>query len=249
MAENIYESDRLVREYLLFHYGEAEEILPWAGGPGDALGFAGRCVTELLDAATLPAHPRALDIGCAVGRSSFELARHCREVIGIDYSRAFIDAAETIREQGGLDYDYVIEGDRIARGTARVPSGVDASRISFEAGDAMELRGDLGSFDVVLAANLLCRLPEPRKFLARLPSLVLPGGQLLLTTPFTWLEDYTPRNSWIGGRGDVSSAEALTDLLSPHFELREQKDLPFLIREHVRKFQWSVAWGTRWVRK
>ena len=249
MAENIYESERLVREYLLFHYGEAEEILPWAGGPGDALGFAGRCVTELLDAAALPAHPRALDIGCAVGRSSFELARHCREVIGIDYSRAFIDAAETIREQGGRDYDYVIEGDRIARGTARVPSGVDASRISFEAGDAMELRGDLGSFDVVLAANLLCRLPEPRKFLARLPSLVLAGGQLLLTTPFTWLEDYTPRDSWIGGRGDVASAEALTDLLSPHFELREQKDLPFLIREHVRKFQWSVAWGTRWVRK
>jgi SAM-dependent methyltransferase len=111
------------------------------------------------------------------------------------------------------------------------------------------LRGDLGSFDVVLAANLLCRLPEPRKFLARLPSLVRPGGQLLLTTPFTWLDDYTPRDSWIGGRGDISSAEALTDLLSPHFELREQKDLPFLIREHVRKFQWSVAWGTRWVRK
>ena len=249
MAANIYESDRLVREYLLFHYGEPEQILPWACGPRDALGFAERCVTELLDAAALPSHSRALDIGCAVGRSSFELARYCREVIGIDYSRAFIDAAENIRKQGGLDYDYVIEGDRIAHGTAGVPSGVDTSRISFEVGDAMDLRGDLGSFDVVLAANLLCRLPEPRKFLARLPSLVLTGGQLLLTTPFTWMEDYTPPDSWIGGRGDISSAEALTDLLSPHFELREQKDLPFLIREHVRKFQWSVAWGTRWVRK
>jgi len=131
----------------------------------------------------------------------------------------------------------------------RLPQGADASRVAFEVGDAMALREDLGSFDVVLAANLLCRLPDPRKFLARLPSLVRTGGQLLLTTPFTWLKEYTPREHWIGGRGDASSADVLTDLLSPHFELRFQKDLPFLIRKHARKYQWSVAWGTRWVRK
>ena len=28
----------------------------------------------------------------------------------------------------------------------------------------------------VLAANLLCRLPDPQRFLARLPSLIKPGG-------------------------------------------------------------------------
>jgi hypothetical protein len=31
--------------------------------------------------------------------------------------------------------------------------------------------------------------------------------------------------------------------------LKLSKELPFLIREHARKYQWSVAWGTRWVRK
>lgn len=249
MAGNIYETDRLVREYLLFHYGTAEQMLPWPEGPSGALGFAGRCVSELLDTAALPAEARALDIGCAVGRSAFELARHCREVTGIDFSRAFIAAAETIRTQGAIDYEYLIEGERAERASAVLPDGIDPSRTSFEAGDAMALRDDLGSFDVVLAANLLCRLPDPRRFIERLPSLVRPGGQLLLTTPFTWLEDYTPREHWIGGRGDVSSADALTGLLSPHFELRMQKNLPFLIREHARKFQWSVAWGTRWLRK
>jgi len=249
VAGNIYESDRLVREYLLFHYGTADQILPWPNGPRDALGFAERCVSELLDAAALPQDARALDVGCAVGRSTFELARHCRAVIGIDYSRAFIDAAETIRVHGAIDYDYVVEGERTVHAAAAMPDDIDASRVSFEVGDAMALREDLGTFDVVLAANLLCRLPDPRKLIARLPSLVRSGGQLLLTTPFTWLEDYTPREHWIGGRGDVSSADALIGLLSPHFELRFQKDLPFLIREHARKFQWSVAWGTRWIRK
>lgn len=249
MAANIYESDRLVREYLLFHYGSAEENLPRSGGPREALGFAQRSVGDLLDVSILPPGARALDIGCAVGRSSFELARHCGEVTAIDYSRAFITAAESIRAKGTIDYDYVIEGERTARATAVRPGGVDPSRVSFEVGDAAALREDLGLFDVVLAANLLCRLPDPRRFLARLPSLVRPGGQLLLTTPFTWLEEYTPREHWIGGRGDVSSEEALTTLLSADFKLQAAKDLPFLIREHARKYQWSVAWGTRWLKK
>jgi hypothetical protein len=36
--------------------------------------------------------------------------------------------------------------------------------------------------------------------------------------------------------------------LSPHFVLELRLDMPFLIREHARKFQWSVALGTRWRR-
>ncbi len=249
MADNIYESDRLVREYLLFHYGTAEEILPWKNGPRAALGFATRCVRELLNSSSVGRDARALDLGCAVGRSSFELAGHCREVIGIDYSQAFIDAAEKIRTDGSIVYDYAIEGRRTASATAHLPQGLDASRVKFEAGNAMDLRADLGTFDVVLAANLLCRLPDPHVFLARVPQLVKPGGQLLLTTPFTWLEEFTPRDQWIGGRDDLESADELTRLLEPHFELKLSKDLPFLIREHARKFQWSVAWGTRWVRR
>ena len=73
------------------------------------------------------------------------------------------------------------------------------SNLSFEVGDACNLRDDLGAFDLVHAANLLCRLPNPQAFLARLNELVTPGGQLLLTTPFTWLEDFTPRENWLKG--------------------------------------------------
>jgi hypothetical protein len=37
--------------------------------------------------------------------------------------------------------------------------------------------------------------------------------------------------------------------LLPRFDHRLTKDLPFLIREHARKFQWSVAQATLWERK
>ena len=249
MAGNIYEEERLVREYLLFHYGDPEEVLPWKHGPREAAGFAARCVRELLNASAVGRDARALDIGCAVGRSTFELAGHCREVIGVDFYAAFIAAAEKIRTAGSLDYTLAVEGDRTEPATARVPPGADAARVRFEVGDAMDLRPDLGTFDVVLAANLLCRLPDPRVFLARVPDLVKTGGQLLLTTPFTWLAEFTPRGKWIGGTAEIESADELTRLLEPHFELKSSKEIPFLIREHARKYQWSVAWGTRWVRK
>ena len=248
MQDNIYESDRLVSEYLLFHYGSAREILPWPFGPTDALGFAVRCVGELLDPASLPENARALDAGCAVGRSTFELARHCREVAGLDRSRSFVEAATKLRDEGLLHYAFAIEGARKAPAVARRPEGVDPDRIRFVEGDAMDIPEDLGQFDVVLAANLLCRLPDPRKFIARLPSLVKPGGQLLLTTPFTWLEEFTPREKWIGGRDGAASADELAALLRPDFKLARQIELPFLIREHARKFQWSVALGARWVK-
>jgi putative 4-mercaptohistidine N1-methyltranferase len=249
LAGNIYESDRLVREYLLFHYGDPEEVLPWKHGPREALGFAARCVRELLNSSAVGRDARGLDVGCAVGRSTFELAGHCREVIGIDYSRTFVAAATKVREEQSVAYEYAVEGDRTGRSVARVPAGIDVSRVKFEVGDAMNLRADLGAFDVVLAANLLCRLPDPRVFLARVPDLVKPGGQLLLTTPFTWLAEFTPREKWIGGTAESESADELTRLLEPHFELKSTKEIPFLIREHARKYQWSVAWGTRWVRK
>lgn len=245
---NPYETERLVAEYLFFHYAGEDEVSGGHPVPREALHFPVRVVQELID----PARPSrtALDIGCAVGRSSFELARLAASVVGIDFSSAFVRAAETLQRDGSLSCSVVVEGERTMPFTARVPVGVDASRIRFETGDATALRPDLGRFDLVLAANLLCRLPEPRKFLQRLPELVSPGGQLLLTTPFSWLSEYTASDHWIGGTNATGpSWDALCAILEPHFELQLTKDLPFLIREHSRKFQYGVPLGSRWIRR
>ena len=137
--------------------------------------------------------------------------------------------------------------------TARVPAEIDAARLVFETGDAEALRTNLGTFDVLLMANLIDRLSRPQRCLERLPGLVKPGGQLIITSPYTWLEEFTPRECWLGGREFDGRArttrEGLQLALSADFELCGRKDLPFLIREHARKFQWSVAEATLWRRK
>jgi putative 4-mercaptohistidine N1-methyltranferase len=242
---NIYETPRLVAEYLLFHYGEDSDILPWDFGPAGALGFPRRSVSELIDPPGPVCGSRALDLGCAVGRSVYELAAHTDTVIGIDYSHAFIDYAERVRRGDDVPYLRADEGAMETLLEARRPAGSEPGRVSFEQGDAMNLRADLGSFDIVHAANLLCRLTRPALLLERLPDLVKPGGQLLLTTPCTWLSEFTPPENWPLG----STRDWLRDELGRDFDLEFEKDLPFLIREHARKYQWSVALGTRWRRR
>jgi len=253
MTSHFYESDRAVSEYLLFHYGSAEQVLPYDFGPSTALHFAVRCVTECLDIHRLPARARALDLGCAVGRSSFELARHCAQVIGIDYSERLIAAACHLQRQASLDFTYAEEGNLLISATVHVPPDADRQRVRFEHGDAEDLRPGIGAFDVVLMANLIDRLSQPRRCLERLPELVRRDGQLIITSPYTWLTEYTPKENWLGGferdGKRVKTLDTLQEILSPNFDFSFCKNLPFLIREHARKFQWTVAEATVWFRK
>lgn len=248
--DNTYESRDLLDQYLLFHYGSAEEILPYAFGPRAALDFPARCVTELFASPPPREHASALDIGCAVGRSSFELARFCRRVVAVDASQSFITAARTLAQKGFLEYQRAEEGIVRSRMVAAVPVDIDRSRVDFRVADALDLPTDFAGFDIVLACNLLCRLAEPGRLLKRLPDLVAPNGQLLITTPCSWLPEYTGQEHWLGGTQDnPSTFNTLKNLMSPDFELLNVRDMPFLIREHPRKYQWSVAQATHWQRR
>ncbi len=249
----VYETEKYLNEYLLFHYGQPEEVMAWEFGPKDAAGFAARCVSDCIEIGALPEKPRALDLGCAVGRSSFELARYCTEVIGVDFSKAFIHAAVELRRNGRIHFDRVEEGMLTSRCVATVPAEIDRMRVHFEIGDALKLRGTLGDFDVVLAANLLCRLEDPIQLLLKFSQLVRPGGQLILVSPYSWSREFTPPPKWLGGYENngnrYETFRTISDFLRADFDMVRTREIPFLIREHARKYQWSVSHGSVWLRK
>jgi len=253
MAKNFYDTDRALSEYLLFHYGMTPRLLPPGMPDCGALDFPVRCVTECLDFTRPPKVGRALDLGCAVGRASFELARHFTDVVAIDFSRQFIGAARRLQSRGAFGFSCCEEGDVTSPCRARIPTGISRNRVKFQVGDAMRLPKNLGSFHVVLMANLIDRLSNPRECLKQLPSLIHKGGQLVITSPYTWLREYTPKQHWLGGfeRGSkpVKTLDTLKSLLSADFRLIRRRNLPFLLREHSRKFQFSVAEATTWLRK
>ncbi len=238
----IYESDKLLSEYLLFHYGKADEILDpkraWPSGMHEALDFAVRTPRHFSGGRA----SRALDLGCAVGRSAFEMLENSDEVIGIDFSHAFIAAAETLRKRGTISYQRLEEAGLTT--TLTVDRKITTRSIKFLQADAMDLPAALGSFQRVHAANLICRLPTPQRLFDRLPELVCEEGELILTTPCTWLGEFTPPENWPTG----GTLPWLEKSLAPHFHLLRQAEEPFLIRETARKFQWTTSLVTVWKR-
>jgi putative 4-mercaptohistidine N1-methyltranferase len=242
-----YETSEMLNKYLLMHWGSDAEIfenVPVAQNSMTNIVNLPKTCAELV-VTHASRFERALDLGCAVGGSSFALARHFKAVVGIDYSHEFINSAAALQKHGVLDYVRKDSGAISKPLQARVDQDVDRSRLYFEQGDACALPLHIKGFDAVLLANVLCRLPDPIACLERMQganALVNPGGVLVMTTPFSWLEQYTPRERWLNGIPAV--AEVLTE-----FELIAQQELPFLIREHQRKFEYIITLASIWRRR
>jgi len=250
MPHNFYESDKAVSEYLLFHYGSDSDLLFDQMGPQEALGFARR--SGLLHEGQSIYRKRALDLGCAVGAASHALSESFSEVVGIDFSHALIRAANCISSSREATIEIATEGDLTRRVKVSVPDNSQPGRITFIQGDAMNLNPELGKFDFILMANLIDRLPDPQKCLQNIHSFTAENGILAITSPYTWLEEYTPKSKWLGGFEEngiaIRAADQLDGILAPYFEKIDSQNLPFLIREHDRKNQYSIAHATLWIK-
>jgi uncharacterized protein YbaR (Trm112 family) len=74
-------------------------------------------------AAFTPRKGWALDIGCAVGRLTFEMTRTHGRAVGIDTSLSFIRAARNISARRHLEFDLIIEGEITEKRSSRIPCG------------------------------------------------------------------------------------------------------------------------------
>lgn len=195
---------------------------------------------------------RALDLGCSVGRAVFELSRKFDEVVGVDISQSFINVAREMKENGHIAYRMITEGDTFEDRVASLDPTIEKSKCSFRIGDMCNLPLDVGQFDLVLIANVLCRVAYPKTVLQRLcgpQGLVKEGGYVVIASPFSWEEKYTARCNWLGGNSSdtnksTSSKDALKEIMSEDFKLLKEDDIPFIIREHKRKFQLIYSYLT-----
>lgn len=247
VAASNYETDRLLSEYAEFHYGD--EYYGVANFPQTLANIAIRAMGDK------PAR-NALDLGCATGRATFELARHFDHVTGIDFSARFVGVAAQMAKQGVLRYTLTEEGKLVgyqARRLADLRLNEVSAKVDFFQGDACNLKPIFSGYDLILAANLIDRLYSPGKFLESVHERLNMGGMLLIASPYTWLEEHTKIEEWIGGfkrNGEnFTTLDGLKERLAPHFRLMQAPiDVPFVIRETRRKFQHSVSEVTLWER-
>jgi ubiquinone/menaquinone biosynthesis C-methylase UbiE/uncharacterized protein YbaR (Trm112 family) len=207
------------------------------GGPTP--GAARRCLHQLL-ALFGPSDPaRVLDVGCAAGRTSFELAaaHPGALVLGLDINLALLSLARAAaagqvsypRRRIGLVYDR-----------RRFPTRFDTSpRVDFWACDAACLPFTAHTADLTTALNLIDCVPGPTQVFVELARVTRPGGGILLATPYDWSQRVTGVENWLGGHSQraahAGSAEAFMEVLLQAHRLRAQAlSWPWQTRLHER---------------
>ncbi len=243
LNDNVYETDESISQYCEFHYGS------------ENFGVKNFCVNAVeIVKDFIPKNKtmKALDLGCSVGRSSFELAKHYDEVLGIDFSANFINVGIKLVKYDTLTYKDKREGEIFDN---KVISLKDLAleeykdKVSFMQGDACNLKDNYTAYDLIFCSNLIDRLYSPQKFLEDIPTRVNKDGLLVILSPYTWLEEYTPKENWLGGyikdNKEISTLQTLKESLKD-FELLHTTDVPFVIKESKRKYQHTLSEMSIW---
>ena len=112
-----------------------------------------------------------IDVGCGAGRHSFEAFRRGADVVAFDQDVAELNNVDAIlqamQQQG------------------EAPASAKAEAVK---GDALDLPYDDGTFDFVIASEILEHVPQDDRAIDELIRVLKPGGRLAVTVP-RWLPE------------------------------------------------------------
>jgi len=213
-ADRVYSSPRTLARYVRCHFSGDD--------PCDYFRQVAAMVPDDADV--------VVDLGSNVGRSTFDAAAKARFVLGLDIAHEAIRVASELARGEAVAYDAALEGGATERRTVRRPE--TSGLVAFAVADAARPPVRDGVADAVLLLNLIDRLPRPRAAIEAAARLLRPGGVLVLTDPFTWLEEFTPREEWLGGAAGVRAAIEAAGLA-----IEEERDVTLVIRDHARRVE------------
>lgn len=226
--------------YAWDHYGDYD---PHEASADSAPGLIVRILREALKTAQPLSSGPMIDLGCSVGRTTFELSEHRDEIVlGVDLNFSMLQLASQVLRTGRVCYPRrrvgIVYDRRVFPFHASRPQNVD-----FWACDLMALPLVQTSYSLAIALNVLDCVTAPAEFLHAACAFLCPGGKLILTTPFDWSPTATSVEAWLGGHSQRGAANGTSEaFLRKLFEAANPNrisDMRIIIEQP------SVGWHVR----
>lgn len=227
--------------YAFDHYGDLdprEKSADSPAAPGSVRGLLQRGLEEVVP---IPPGP-ILETGCAVGRTTFDLAQSTKDlVLGVDLNFDMLRLASRVLSRGIVRYPRRRIGMVYDRREFPV-SFAEAHRVDFWACDATALPTASREFALVVSLNLLDCVGSPVDHLREIGRVLTPEGRAILCTPYDWSPTATPVEGWIGGHSQRSDYRGEAEPLLRH--LLAEGDVHGIDRLRIRH-DVSVPWSVR----
>ncbi len=178
----------------------------------------------------LPRVPLAVELGCSAGRTLAALAARADHAVGIELQIETVRLAAALFAGKPVEYERRVVGDHYE--PARVPPHPLAN-VTLACGDVLDPPLVPGAYDRVVALNMLDSVREPTQLLSVADALCAPGGELILSSPYSW-------QAGVAALGGADPAGYLRDRLRTGtdlraaYELGEDTELPWTLRRDAR---------------
>ncbi len=218
IEQGFEERDALLGTYLQSHYGT----------PGVYRKILGECLE------TSAPLGFALDLGCATGGHTFELARHSQWALGMDLNFSLVSAAARMQREQKIRFSR----KRRSRHAEAAEYRLDVpENVFFMVADALEPPFSAEVFDFVSALNLLDNVRFPLILTGQMDALLKTAGSLLMVSPFAWNSELCEPAEWLENK-EVSGPEFLKSILAG--QRFSRMDLRYRIIREIEHLDWEL---------
>lgn len=184
LNNNFYESDESISSYCDLYYGKDNLYTNYVD-------LLKPYLKDLKNS-------KALDLGCCVGRTSFELAKIYDEVLGIDFSANYINIGVKLKLYDFINYKIKKE-DKTFEERAISLKDFDLEKVkdkvSFMQGDACNLKEIYKDFDLIFYSSLIDKLYYPKKFLEDVSRRINKNGFFVFLSSHNWFNEHINENN------------------------------------------------------
>ena len=200
---------------------------------------------------------KALVVGCGSGRSSYELTKEFKEVVGLDMSARFFHLAVRLKENGRLNYMLGEEGELATFKEILLEKyGFNKDRVHFsQQQDLCNIDVlKFNDFQLIFLDNVLENVGNPIELLHSVTKVQRKQGLLVIASAYQWKNETTSKNNWLGGYKEAGEnkyglegiAEGLRDEYEKEGDIEEEMKVE---RENGRRFIISRVQFSFWRKK